>query len=386
MQLWEQGLVGLDTPANDHLRAYHPPRCTIHYSAIARFGSGFFSGAKSAPGEDHRRMEERARETSSKPTVPVAVDAALGAAAVATSAAVWVVRRFARAAAPVGRIVMHPPVLTERLHPARVVEALADRGHVARTSTGADLNQIIAAVVPPVVYEVLDNLDLTALVLERVDIDTVVSAVDVEAIVDRVDIAAIVERLDIDAIVSNVDIDAIVRKVNIDAIASQLDIDAIVSRVDVDAIVSQLDIDAIVSQVDLDAIAKRIDLDAIVERLDIDAIVSRVDVDAIVRRLDLVGLAEEVVNGIDLPEIIRESSGSMASDVVRDARMQSIDADMAIARLIDRILRRRRARRTDAPGEPESLTRANLPEPTGVAQRQPPLPQQPEPPKQELRR
>jgi hypothetical protein len=348
-------------------------------------------------------MEERARQTSSNVTVPVAVDAALGAAAVATTAALWVVRRFARAAAPFGRIVMHPPLLTERLHPARVVEALADRGRAARTSTGADLNQIIAAVVPPVVYEVLDNLDITALVLDRVDIDTLVSAVDVEAIVDRVDIAAIVERLDIDAIVSNVDIDAIVRKVNIDAIASQLDIDAIVSRVDVetivsqldidaivsrvdlDAIVSHLDIDAIVSQVDLDAIANRIDLDAIVERIDVDAIVSRVDVDAIVRRLDLVGLAEEIVNGIDLPEIIRESTGSMASDVVRDVRMQSIDADVAIARVIDRILRRRRARRTDSPGEPESLTQANTPEPT-VIQKRPPLPQQPEPPKQELRR
>jgi hypothetical protein len=272
---------------------------------------------------------------------------------------------------------MHPPILPGRLHPARVAEALANRGHAARTSTGADLNQVIAAVVPPVVYEVLGNLDLTELVLERVDIDTLVSAVDVEAIVERVDIAAIVERLDIDAIVSNVDIDAIVRRVNIDAIASQLDIDAIVSRVDVDAIVSQ---------VDLDAIAKRIDLDAVVERIDIDAIVSRVDVDAIVRRLDLVGLAEEVVNGIDLPEIIRESTGSMASDVVRDVRMQSIDADVAIARLIDRILRRRRARRTDAPGEPESLTRAKPPEPTVVVQKQPPLPQQPESPKQELRR
>jgi uncharacterized RDD family membrane protein YckC len=146
----------------------------------------------------------------------------------------------------VGGIVMHPPILTERLHPARIVEALTDRGRAPRTSTGADLNQIIAAVVPPVVYEVLDNLDITALVLDRVDIDTLVSAVDVEAIVDRVDIAAIVERLDIDAIVSNVDIDAIVRKVNIDAIASQLDIDAIVSRVDVDTIVYQLDVDAIV--------------------------------------------------------------------------------------------------------------------------------------------
>jgi hypothetical protein len=367
-------------------------------------------------------MEEPNQGTSSKSNAPFAVDALLGAAALAMGAAVLATRHFARAAAPLGRVVLHPPFVDKRLHPARLVEALAHRGSEARTSTRGDLNRVIAAVVPPVVYEVLDNLDLTALVLERVDIDTLVSAVDVEAIVDRVDIAAIVEQLDIDAIVSNVDIDAIVRMVNIDAIASQLDIDALVSRVDVDAIVSQLDIDALVSRVDVDAIvsqldidalvsrvdvdaivsqldvdaivsrvdlddiAKRIDLDAIVERIDIDAIVSRVDVDAIVRRLDLVGLAEEVVNGIDLPEIIRESTGSMASDVVRDVRMQSIDADVAIARLIDRILRRHRARRTDAPGEPESLTRANLPEPSAVAQTQPPLSQQPEPPKQDLRR
>jgi hypothetical protein len=105
-----------------------------------------------------------------------------------------------------------------------------------------------------------------------------------------------------------------------------------------------------------------------VERIDIDATVSRVDVDAIVDRVDIVGLAEEVVNGIDLPEIIRESTRSMASEVVCDARMQSIEADLAIARLVDRLIRRRRARRTDAPSEPESVTRANPPEPTDVTQ------------------
>jgi hypothetical protein len=376
-------------------------------------------------------MEESGQGASSNHTVPVAVDAALGAAAMATGVAVWMARRFARAAAPLGRAVMHPPVLNERLHPARVVEALASRGREARTSTSGDLSQIIAAVVPPVVDEVLDNLDLTALVLERVDIDAVASALDVEAVVDRVDIAAIVERvnidaivrkvdidaivsqldidaivsqldidaivsqLDIDALVSRVDIDSIVSKVDIDAIVSQLDIDALVSRVDIDsivskvdidAIVSQLDIDAIVSRVDIDAIAKRIDLDAVVARIDVDAIVSRVDVDAIVQRLDLIALAEEVVNGIDLPEIIRGSTGSMASEVVRDVRMQSIDADVAIARLVDRIIRRRRTRRTDAPGEPESRTRANLREPSDVVQKEPQPPQEAVPPKQELRR
>jgi hypothetical protein len=309
-------------------------------------------------------MEEPHRRNSSPRTVPAAVDAALGAAALATSAAVSMTRLLARAATPVGRLVMHPPLLNKRLHPARVVEALAGRGDLARTSAGADLNRIIAAVVPPVVDEVLDSLDLTALVRERVNIDALASTIDIAAIIDRMDI------------------DAILRQVDIDGIVRQLDIDAIVSKVDIDAITRQLDIDAIVSEVDIDAIAKRIDVDAIVERIDIDTIVNRVDVDAIVRRLDLVGLAEEVVNGIDLPEIIRQSTGAMASDVVRDARMESIDADVAIARLVDRVIRRRRARRTDAPGEPESLVRVEFPEPTDIAQKQPSPPPARKPPQQ----
>jgi hypothetical protein len=68
--------------------------------------------------------------------------------------------------------------------------------------------------------------------------------------------------------------------------------------------------------------------------------------------------------------------------VVRDARMQTIDADVAIARVIDRIIRRRRARHTDAPGEPESAIRAGLPGPTELDQTPPALPSQPEPPKE----
>jgi hypothetical protein len=312
-------------------------------------------------------MAEADQETSSKPNVPVAVDAALGVAVMTTRAALSVMRGFARLAAPVGRVVMHPPILNERLHPARVVEALADRGHEARESTSDDLDRIIAAVVPPVVDEVLDSLDLTALVLERVDIDTLVSTVDVGAIVDRVDIAAIVEKIDIDAI------------------ATRIDLDAIVDKIDVDAIVRRVDVDAIVTQVDIDAIARRIDVDAIVDKLDIDAIVDRVDIDAIVRRLDLVSLAEEIINGIDLPEIIRESTGSMASEVVRDVRMQSIDADVAIARIVDRILRRRRARRTEILGKSDPIGQADLPEPTDPAQMGTLLSAPEERPKQELR-
>ena len=73
-------------------------------------------------------MTEPHPGTSPARSVPDAVDAALGVAALATNAAVSVTRLFVRAAAPVGRLFMRPPILNERLHPARVVEAFADRG------------------------------------------------------------------------------------------------------------------------------------------------------------------------------------------------------------------------------------------------------------------
>jgi hypothetical protein len=323
--------------------------------------------------EHHGCMAEPHRGSSSARGMPAALDAAMGAAALATTAAVSVTRVFARAVGPVGRLVMHPPLLNERLHPARVVEAFAERGERARILANADINRLIAAVVPPVVNEVLDSLDLTDLVRQRVNIDSLVSTVDIVAVVDR---------MDIDAIARQLDIEGMLRQVDLDAIVSKVDIDAIVRQVDIDAVARQVDVDAIVSQVDIDAVAKRIDLDAIAERIDIDAIVSRVNVDAILRRLDLVAIAEEVVNGIDLPEIIRESTGSMASDVVRDARMQTIEADVAIARIVDRVIRRRRTRHTDAPGEPESLSRAELSTPADVAPANPLPPPPAETPKE----
>ena len=91
-------------------------------------------------------------------------------------------------------------------------------------------------------------------------------------------------------------------------------------------------------------------------RIDLDAIAQQIDIDAIIARIDIAGLAEDVIEGIDLPEIIRESTGTVASEVVRGVRMQSIDADEAVARVVDRLFLRRRRRATDAPGEPLSLS------------------------------
>jgi hypothetical protein len=111
---------------------------------------------------------------------------------------------------------------------------------------------------------------------------------------------------------------------------------AVLDRVDLTAVVLQrVDLETLVT-----AVLDRVDLTAVVlQRVDLDALVN-----AVIARVDLIGLAEEVIDGVDLPEIIRESTGSMASDAVRGARMQGIAADEAVGRAVDRLLLRRKNR------------------------------------------
>lgn len=71
----------------------------------------------------------------------------------------------------------------------------------------------------------------------------------------------------------------------------------------------------------------------------------------VLQQVDLLGLAGYVAQGIDLPELIRESTGSVASEAVVGLRMQAVDADAVVGRVVDRILRRHGQRRTErAPG------------------------------------
>jgi hypothetical protein len=58
-------------------------------------------------------------------------------------------------------------------------------------------------------------------------------------------------------------------------------------------------------------------------------------------RVDLAGIVRDVLGDLDLPEIIRESTGSMASESLRGLRMQGIEGDDAIARGLKRLLGRR---------------------------------------------
>jgi hypothetical protein len=113
----------------------------------------------------------------------------------------------------------------------------------------------------------------------------------------------------------------------------------------VDGIVEQLDLTALVAdRIDLDAIVDRIDLDAVVDRIDIDEIVRRVDLDVAVGRIDLVGITDKLIGEVDLPELIRESTGAVTSETVRNVRLLSAEVDRRLAYVVDRVLMRNRER------------------------------------------
>ena len=249
------------------------------------------------------------------PEARLVLDVALGVAGATAGAAIVAVRTVHHLTAPVTRLLWRPPLLPRRYHPATLVGDLARTGGADREELTRQVESLLDVWMPAIVAMVVERLDLTRLVEDNVDLDRIVSTVDLDAAVARVDLDAAVRRVDLDAIVATVDLDAAVRRV---------------------------DLDAIVATVDLDAAVRRVDLDAIVATVDLDAAVERVDLEAVIARIDLIGIVEEVLDVIDLPAIIRDSTGSMASETVRGARMTSMGADDAISRAVDRALFRRR--------------------------------------------
>jgi hypothetical protein len=129
-------------------------------------------------------------------------------------------------------------------------------------------------------------------------------------------------------------------------VLDEIDLNQVVARIDLDRIVQRIDLDAVAARIDLDRIVERVDVDAVASRIDLDAIVARMDVAAVVARLDLPGLTEQVIEEVDLGEIIRESSSTMASETVDALRVQGMRADGLVSRVVDRILLRQGQRQT----------------------------------------
>ncbi len=242
------------------------------------------------------------------PSVPrKAVDAAVAAAVITADGVVVTSRRARRRLAPVARLLARPPGVAAPLQAGYWIDRLAESGSLMRpritARIAAQLAQELDRWLPVVLEQTMRRLDLTTLVLENVDLDR---------------------------IITQVDLDAAVRRVDIDAVARRLDLDAVVELLDVDAVAARLDVDGVLDRLDLTAL--------ILQRVDLPVLM-----DAVLAELDLAALAQEVIDAVDLPEIIRESSGAMASDTVRGARVRSIAADDALGRLMHHLLLRRAA-------------------------------------------
>ncbi len=245
-------------------------------------------GRQVVEGTCHRqrpvRLIRRPRRSSSSPgpgDPTVLLDVGVEAAARLTRGLASVARTGLHFGVPVAAVVLRPPAVPRKYWPQTYLLAMADRGRKIREHSEAQTRDQLSVLVPLVVDAVLDRIDLTQLVLDRVRVGTIVESVD------------------------------------IDAIAASLDLDSLIASVDIEAITA---------------------------RVDIDAIASRLDLDAIVDRLDILAIAREVIDGIDLPEIIRESSGAMASETVVGVRMRGIEADERISRIVDRVMLRRHGR------------------------------------------
>lgn len=95
----------------------------------------------------------------------------------------------------------------------------------------------------------------------------------------------------------------------------------------VNGVVRELDINSIVEQVDIDALLTRIDMDALLERVDVDGIIKRVDLQALMA-------------DIGLQDIVRQSTGVLASDSVKLVRVRTMNGDVLFGRFVDRVLHR----------------------------------------------
>ena len=248
------------------------------------------------------------------PVDPVDVLVALSVRALGATAGVagGVRRRTRRAVHPVVGPVLRPRWAPDRLQPGRWLDAVGREGEARLAALRAELSRRLDALVPLVLDEVLRRADLTDVVLRYLDLDRAVSAVDLDAAAARLDVSAVIDRVDLTSVV-----------------LEQVDLDALIT--------------AVLDRVDLTAVMLR--------RVDLDALIS-----AVLDRVDLIPLAEEVIEGVNLPEIIRESTGTMASDTVQGVRMQGIVADEAVGRVVDRLLLRRAHRSTRAPTTPGELS------------------------------
>jgi hypothetical protein len=199
-------------------------------SAILRIGGDTIRPAAGTDAE--RPVEGPGTEPPATDTAAVVAGAALNIAFEASRGLMRIAANLERAIRPLTLVAMIPPVdrAARRLEEVATSMNEAWRDERIQSERAADL--FADAVVPQLVDAVIDRLDLTDLVLERVDLRAVISSIDIDEIVGRVDVTAIVDGLDIDAVAARVDVQKIVDRLDLVAIA-----EGVIEALDLPAII-----------------------------------------------------------------------------------------------------------------------------------------------------
>jgi hypothetical protein len=263
---------------------------------------GLARGLTPVPGGDDGRRAAAAAE---------AANTALALGWWATRTSTDVLGRALRRAEPALALALDPPLVPRRFVPRQVVRRmtrtwLRERPDAVRSFTSMS-----------------GNVSLTAA-------EVVGGLVPAEALVIRA-----LHHLNLDAVAM--------------AVLAEIDLDSLVTGA-----LRELHVDDLLQQVirdtDLDgalgAGLERLDLTAaVLDHIDLPLLVgealARLDTTQLVLdNVDVVVLAQAVIDGVDLPRIVRESSGTVASETVDTIRLQSIEADRALSRLVDRLMMR----------------------------------------------
>lgn len=139
-----------------------------------------------------------------------------------------------------------------------------------------------------------------------------------------------------DEIVERLDVNAVLERIDVETALARVDVDALLERVDIDRLLARIDINALLAGVEPDLLLARIDVEALLARVDVNQLLDRVDVDAVMERVNL----ERLVQRAGIPEIVAESTGSVAESALDMLRRQLLGLDVVLTRAVMRVLSR----------------------------------------------
>ncbi len=106
---------------------------------------------------------------------------------------------------------------------------------------GNRVEQLAQSLAERIVPLIVDAIDIDTL-LDKVDVEKLIERVDVEKVVERVDVQKIIDRVDVQQVIDRVDINAIVDKIDIDALVEQTELGSIIARSTTGVLTEVLDV------------------------------------------------------------------------------------------------------------------------------------------------